>query len=213
MDVKEKRILIVGCGPGSPDHLTPAARQAAEKSDVLVGAAHLLALFPGAKAERFDVSGEIDALLDEIAAKCSRVRVAVLVTGDPGLYSLASPVLSRFGREMCEVIPGISSVQVAFARLGISWHDAVVVSAHARPIVWESRFREAGKIAVLAGGEASGGRIAELVERIGERRSLFVCENLTLPGERVRPLDPAELARWRPDGKGIVLILKEEVLS
>ncbi|MCR4309547.1 MAG: precorrin-6y C5,15-methyltransferase (decarboxylating) subunit CbiE [Deltaproteobacteria bacterium] len=213
MDVKGKRILIVGCGPGSPDHLTPAARQAAEKADVLVGAAHLLALFPAVKAERFAVSGEIDALLDEIATRCSRGRVAVLVTGDPGLYSFARPVLSRFGREMCEVIPGISSVQVAFARLGLSWHDAVVVSAHARPIEWEGRLGEADKIAVLAGGEVTGRRIGELLERIGEGRRLFLCENLTMPGERVSPLSPAELTRWRPAGKAIILILKEEVLS
>jgi precorrin-6B methylase 1 len=102
VDVKGIRILIVGCGPGSPDYLTPAARRAAEGADVLVGAAHLLELFPGARAERIAVTGEIDSLLDEVAARCILGRVAVLVTGDPGLYSLARPVLSRFGREMCE---------------------------------------------------------------------------------------------------------------
>lgn len=213
MEVRGKRILIVGCGPGSPDYLTPAARQAVEGSDVLVGAAHLLELFPAAKAVRITVSGGIDTALDEIAAGRSRGRVAVLVTGDPGLYSLARRVLSRFGRKACGVIPGVSSVQVAFARLGVPWHDAVIVSAHARPIAWEGRLGEADKIAVLAGGEVTGRRIGELLERIGQGRRLFLCENLTMPGERVCPLDPAELTRWRPAGKAIVLILKEEVLS
>lgn len=208
-----KRILVVGCGPGSPDYVTPAARRAAEGADALVGAARLLDLFPGANGERVAFSGEIEALLDEVAARRSRGRVAVLVTGDPGVYSLARRVLARFGQKACEVVPGVSAVHVAFARLGLAWHDAVVVSAHARPIHWESRYGDAGKIAVLAGGETSGARIAELLERIGEDRRLFLCENLTLPGERVGPLEPAGLVRWRPEGKAVVLILKEEVSS
>ena len=206
-----KRILVVGCGPGSPDYVTPAAWRAVESADALVGAAPLFDLFPEAKGERVAFSGEIDALLDEVAARRSRGRVAVLVTGDPGLFSLARRVLSRFGEGACEVVPGVSAVQVAFARLGLAWHDAAVVSAHSRPILWEDRYGEAAKIAVLAGGERSGGRIVELLERIGEERRLFLCGNLTLPGEQVCPLEPAGLREWRPEGKAIVLILKPEV--
>jgi precorrin-2 C(20)-methyltransferase len=100
---------------------------------------------------------------------------------------------------------------VAFARLGLSWHDAVVVSAHARPIAWESRFEEAGKIAVLAGGEASRADCGNAGADRGEAQLVRVRKP-DAAQERVCPLDPANLARWRPDGKVIVLILKEEVL-
>ena len=37
-------------------------------------------------------------------------NIAVLVTGDPGIFSLARLVIERFGREQCRVIPGISSI-------------------------------------------------------------------------------------------------------
>ena len=72
-------------------------------------------------------------LLDQIAARrAAGRRVAVLVSGDPGLYSLAQNVVRRFGREHCEVVPAVSSVQVAFARLGLDWADARILSAHGR---------------------------------------------------------------------------------
>ena len=45
MEVKGPAIVIVGCGPGSPDYLTPLARRAVERAEVLVGASRLLDLF------------------------------------------------------------------------------------------------------------------------------------------------------------------------
>lgn len=212
--MRDKTIAIVGCGPGSADCLTPAARRAVEGACVLVGARRLLDLFPSTKAERVTVDADIGKALDEVASRRGTGKVAVLVSGDPGLYSLARSVISRFGRDACEVIPGISSVQVAFARLGLSWEDAVVVSAHGRPAEGNlGHLRDAGKIAVLAGGEASFRVIAELLGRIGEDRRVFLCEDLTLPGERIRRVDPSDLSRLRTAGKGVVLILKEGVFA
>jgi len=66
------------------------------------------------------VSAEIGEVLDHIDMRAYRQRIAVLVTGDPGLFSLAKPVIERFGRTRCRVIPGVSSVQTAFARIGVT---------------------------------------------------------------------------------------------
>ncbi len=77
---------------------------------MLVGAKRLLDLFPSIHAERIVVSAEIGAVLDSIATIADHKRIAVLVTGDPGLFSLARPVIERFGLARCRVIPGISSV-------------------------------------------------------------------------------------------------------
>ena len=56
--------------------------------------------------------------------------VTVLVSGDPGFFSLAKLVLRRFGRENCRIVPGISSVHVAFSRICLDWADAKIISAH-----------------------------------------------------------------------------------
>ena len=74
----------------------------------------------------------------------------MLVGGDPGLYSLAQRVVRRFGREQCEVVPAVSSVQVAFSRLGIDWADARILSAHGRtPDATAADLQRIDKIAVL----------------------------------------------------------------
>ena len=124
MAVKANPITIVGCGPGSPELVTPAARRAVEQAEVLLGAARLLALFAASAAERVVVDAHATRAPDEIAARRDR-RVVVLVSGDPGLFSLAAPLLRRFGRDACEIIPGISSLQVACARLGLGWDDVL----------------------------------------------------------------------------------------
>ena len=130
MAIEFQSISIVGCGPGSLDYLTPASLRAIEQAEVLVGAKRLLDLFAASPAERIVVSAEIGEVLDHIAVRADRQRIAVLVTGDPGLFSLAKPVIERFGRTRCRVIPGVSSVQTAFARIGVDWADARIISIH-----------------------------------------------------------------------------------
>ena len=114
-------IVIVGCGPGSPDYLTAAAIRAVQEAEILVGARRLLELFHDHPGERIIMEAHTEKVLAAIADRPDK-KMAVLVTGDPGLASLARPILKRFGRNRCRVIPGVSSLQAAFARLGwIGW--------------------------------------------------------------------------------------------
>jgi precorrin-6Y C5,15-methyltransferase (decarboxylating) len=60
--------------------------------------------------------------------------VCVLASGDPGFFGIVRVASARFGREALEIHPAPSSVAMAFARAGVNWDDAVVVSAHGRPL-------------------------------------------------------------------------------
>ena len=210
MDVKPPSLVIAGCGPGSPDYLTPAARKAIEQAEVLVGASRLLELFPGHRAEKIIVGSNIDKVLGEIDSRSSR-RIVVLVTGDPGLCSLARPILKRFGRSACEVIPGVSSVQAAFARIGMDWLDARIIDAHGEnPRLKPPSLKKEGKIAVFAGRKEAIYWITEMVKAIGKGRRIYLCENLTLDDEKVRQIEPADLEKVETSSRTIVLIIKEE---
>jgi precorrin-6y C5,15-methyltransferase (decarboxylating) CbiE subunit len=215
MAVEKKKIIIVGCGPGAASYITPAAEAAAEKADVLIVSPRLKDLFPECPAERIDSGADVAGILDVIASRRDDGRqVVVLATGDPGIFSLAKPVIRRFGRENCEVIPGISSIQVAFARLGLDWQDARIISAHSSdPEVSAADLRPAGKIAVLGGREAALTWIAGLIPELGEGRRVFLCEDLTLPGEKVREVATDRLADLPVSSRAIVLIIKGELLS
>lgn len=211
MDVGKSKIVIAGCGPGSPDYLTPAVQRAVARADVLVGTKRLLALFPGHGGEKITVTADIAAILQEMAHRQDRQRMVVLVTGDPGLCSLAGPVLRRFGRQACDVIAGVSAVQVAFARIGLDWLDARIIDAHGEnPEIDPAMLLNDGKIAVFAGRPAAIRWTAALVQRLGRNRRVYLCENLTLADESVRRIEANDLELTPASTRTIVLLIKEE---
>jgi cobalt-precorrin-7 (C5)-methyltransferase len=213
MAIEVSLIYIVGCGPGSLDYLTPVAQRVIEQADVLVGAKRLLDLFPSSPAERIAVSAEIGEVLDRIAVKAGQ-RIAVLVTGDPGLFSLAKPVIERFGRTRCRVVPGVSSIQTAFARIAVDWADARIISLHKEdPGNW-GQLVDADKVAVLCGRRGATKWIADhlLKDRSHDCR-VFVCQNLTLEDEQVEEVDPRDLSTLDVAPSTVVLIIKGKVLA
>ena len=210
MDVKPLYLIIAGCGPGSPDYLTSAVRKAVEQAEVLVGASRLLELFSGHRGEKITVGADIEKVLGEIDSRSGR-RIVVLVTGDPGLCSLAAPILKRFGRSACKVIPGVSSVQAAFAAIGMDWLDAKIIDAHGEnPNIKPATLTKEGKIAVFAGRKDAIDWITEMVNAIGKGRRIYLCENLTLDDEKVRQIEPGDLEKVETGWRSIVLIIKEE---
>jgi precorrin-6y C5,15-methyltransferase (decarboxylating) CbiE subunit len=199
-------ITIVGCGPGHPDYLTAAAVRAVAEAEVLVGAQRLLDLFPRHPGETIRVDAKIDAVLEAVARRTEK-RIAVLVTGDPGLASLARPILRRFGPESCRVIPGISSVQAAFARLGLDWLGARILDAHGKdPDPGAGALTGTSKIAVLGGRPQSFEWLKrELGDRLGDYE-IHICEDLTLDSERITPWEPGT-APDRPFSSRTIFVL------
>jgi precorrin-6y C5,15-methyltransferase (decarboxylating) CbiE subunit len=212
MALKRTKIVIVGCGPGGLDYLTPIARREIEQAEVLVGAPRLLDAFPECRAARIAVRADIENVLDKIAQQCHR-RIAVLVTGDPGLCSLAKPVIARFGKMACRVIPGISSVQAAFARVGVDWFNARVINAHDRiPKIDPAALKQEEKIAVLAGSAKARPWLAALAGALKHGHRVFLCTNLTLPDETIQTATAATLARRAFPARTIVLLIRKEQL-
>jgi precorrin-6Y C5,15-methyltransferase (decarboxylating) len=113
-----------------------AAEAALREADVVLGAPRLLDALPADVAgKRIELAGALGETLDLVAERRAvGERVCVLASGDPGFFGIVRVASARFGREALEVHPAPSSVAVAFARAGIHWDDAVVVSAHGRPL-------------------------------------------------------------------------------
>jgi precorrin-6y C5,15-methyltransferase (decarboxylating) CbiE subunit len=213
MERARRKIVIVGCGPGSPAYVTPVAQKAIEGAEVLVGSRRLLDLFPRTGAERITVDRDIEKVLREIAQRIDTRRIAVVVSGDPGLCSLSQPIINHFGRDLCEVIPGVSSIQAAFARLGLEWLDARMINAHSRdPEVAPASLKDAGKIAIFLGRKESLLWVKNLAESLGGAHSVFVCENLTLGDETVRRVKLADLESLDVNSKTIVLLVRKDEL-
>lgn len=205
-----EKVCVVGMGPGAEDYLIPLARKKIEEADVLVGSPRLTGLFPDKEAWGLDFSGEPPATVSYILENRTRKRIAVLVSGDPGLYSFLG-VLARYLRpEEYEIVPGISSVQLAFARLKESWEDAFIYSVHGRKLDGLIEvIKQHPKVALLTDGRLSPREIARYLRKEGiEDRELVVCSDLSYPGERVTRLD-IEAAQPQTEGKGnYVMIIR-----
>jgi len=208
-------MYIAGCGPGAPEYVTPAVSRAVQNADVLVGAQRLLDLFPGGEAERVPLAGDVEGVLE---TACRRWRegeqVCILVTGSPGLCSLASAVVRRVGRAHCRILPGVSSVQVACARLGADWQNIRVVNAHNGKPDEEVSASDAGpKTAIFLGRPESGRWAAQFIGRIRRPVRLFACEELTLPEEHVHEVDIDELKTLDFPSRTVLLVVEEGELS
>ena len=214
MDLKNNEITIVGCGPGAKDYLLPAGRRAIRRAKVLAGTPGLLAAFASETQTRIGMKkGDVNALLDEMAPYVGLEKVAVLVTGDPGLRSLSANVIERFGRSRCRVIPGVSSVQTAFARAALDWHDARVITAHGvTPAEDFAALAGLEKIAVLAGGESSRAWLCSLAAALGDEYQIIVCSNLTLPDERVEYISAGDMRTVLLPSRSVVLFINKGCL-
>ncbi len=209
-----KKILIVGCGPGSPEFVTPAAVAACRRADVLLGAKRILDLFEDTGAERIEFTTESRAAIKAIETRRTNKTVAVLVSGDPGIFSLGNIILKHFGRDACIIVPGISSVQLAFARIGLDWADACILSAHhVKPQQIFAQGREPDKIAMLSGKTESLRWIAELLETVSYEKAIFVCENLGLDNENVSRIEEDTLRSGNFSSKALIISVRKALLS
>ena len=153
------------------------------------------------------LEGDLSEALAQIAG--TEGPVVVLASGDPGYFGIVRLLGARFGRENLRVLPGSSSVSVAFARAGLSWDDAITVSAHGRdPCRAINVCRAHRKVAVLTAPDFGPADLAESLDGLG--RTLVVAEKLGEPDERVFHGDAAAVASIEWKDPNVVLVLDEE---
>jgi cobalt-factor III methyltransferase len=115
-------IVAVGIGPGSEDLLTGEARRALLQADVIVGYKPYLALIKGLiEGKTVEGSGmrqEVDRCRRALALSRQGLRVAVVSSGDAGVYGMAGLLIELDPEAEIEVVPGITACQAAAARLG-----------------------------------------------------------------------------------------------
>ncbi|HKD35755.1 MAG TPA: precorrin-6y C5,15-methyltransferase (decarboxylating) subunit CbiE, partial [Pirellulales bacterium] len=115
MNATEK-IQIIGIGDDGLDGLTAQARRLIERADLLIGDEATLALVPNAGKTRLAIGGNLEAIVDRIgAAKAG--PIVVLASGDPLFYGVARYLCDRLGKDRFDVLPHVSSMQLAFARV------------------------------------------------------------------------------------------------
>ena len=139
---------LVGSGPGALEQLTPAARAALAAATTWVGyGPYLNRLEPLRSPHQLRLDGvlgkEEERCATALALACQGQRVALISSGDSGIYGMAGPALAGWlrlpeqERPSFAVHPGISALQMAAARLGAPLtHDFCAISLSDRLTPW-----------------------------------------------------------------------------
>ncbi|HIQ38872.1 MAG TPA: cobalt-precorrin-7 (C(5))-methyltransferase [Methanothermococcus okinawensis] len=186
------KIYIVGIGPGSREYLTLKAVETVKDADIVVGSRRALELFDIEEDRGYILSKNIVEDLKKVIeySKKEKKSVVILSTGDPCFSGLLKTLLKYniVNREDIEVIPGISSIQVAASKLKISWEDYHIVTLHGKE---ENRkvlldlIKDNKKVIFLPNKNLKDD-IEYLIENgVDENKEIVICENLTYPKERI----------------------------
>ena len=128
------KVCVIGISARGADSLTVTLRERIEKAEVLAGGERHLGYFPDFVGERLPICHPLEAWVEAVATAADAGRhVIVVASGDPLFYGIGTRLLARLGADRLEFHPHATSLQLAFARVGIPWEDAAWVSVHARP--------------------------------------------------------------------------------
>ena len=206
----EHRLIIVGIGPGSPDYILPAAQRAIAQAVVLVGGRRALESFARPDQLTYAVGGDMAGLLQFLREQVAACDVVVMVSGDPGYFSLLETLRRHFPAESLQVIPGLSSFQVAFARIGLPWQNARVLSAHGRePEPAAMAYAEGAVLSFLTDGKNNPVRIAGWLLEKGwpGQAKVWLCKNLSYENEAILSVSLADAPQVR-DFDSCVMVVK-----
>ncbi|MEW6601576.1 MAG: precorrin-3B C(17)-methyltransferase [Nitrospirota bacterium] len=157
------RVYVVGIGPGGPDHITPAATKAIKDADIIVGYKTYLDLIQDLITDKEVMSSgmrqEVDRCAKAVELAQSGKTVAVICSGDPGIYAMAGLVFEVLSRQqsavsgqlndppltkggqggvIVEIIPGIPALSACASRLGAPlMHDFASISLSDLLTPWE----------------------------------------------------------------------------
>lgn len=189
----ENKIYIIGIGPGSSEYLTKKAVDTVKTSDYTVGSTRAIDLFDDVNNKiAFNVKDLLDKLEKGVDLAIEGNTVSILSTGDPGFSGVLNTVLrianeKNFPEEKIEVIPGISSLQLAAARNHIQWDNANVMTFHGRENIEDIlKVINNGKTTIVLPSKKVRDMAQFLLDNgVDEHREVVVCERLSYDDEKI----------------------------
>lgn len=176
-------ITVVGVGADGWDSVAPAGRAHILRAEVLLGGRRHLDLLPDTSALREAWPSPLLAGLDDLLDRHTGRRIVALASGDPLVSGIGATLVRRLGPDAVHVIPAVSSVALARARMGWAAEDCETVTLVGRNIDVVRRYLTRGRrIVVLTSGASGPAEVARiLVDADFADARVTVFENLGHP--------------------------------
>lgn len=229
------KIFVIGVGYKPFDRLE---REIVLRAESILASQRLLDIFTryeefGTVRDRVKVINNVDETFDFIKSRISATsaqgdasqNIVLLASGDPLFFGIGKRAIEEFGKEHVEILPDLSSIQVAFARIKESWDGALLISLHGGPDPEKRRklgyslsdipslVARYARFAILTDRENSPKKIAGELSRSGvaghdkSAITMYVCEKLWYPDEKITRGTPEGIAQMDFDDPNVVIIL------
>lgn len=202
------KITIVGVGDDGSPGLSQQATEVIARASKLYGSASLLERFADSKVDKQPLGPDLERLATELDS--APEGSVVLASGDPLFYGTARFLCERLGKETFQVIPHVSSMQLAFARVKESWDEAYLTNVASQPLdrILE-KIRIAEKVGLFTSQDVPPSRVAELLIAKGVYYfTAYVCENLGAPDERVTKCELKDLVSQKFAPLNVLVLLR-----
>ena len=205
-----EKVQIVGIGDDGVEGMTAQARRLVEAADVLVGPESCATLVPESLRGRLVAAASLEELVERIEAAGPK-RVVVLASGDPLFYGTARYVCSKLGKDRFEVVPHVSSMQLAFARVKESWEDAFLANLSGPSIERViDRVRSSETAGLFTSDQWPAPAVARaLLDEGIDAFQAYVCENLGSPDERVTQGSLADIAKDSFASPNVMILVRK----
>jgi len=222
------KIYVIGIGYKPLDK---RAREIILNSEIILASKRLSEVFRGYEEyetvkDKVKIINNVDETIKFIhASLVTRPSsfITLLASGDPVFFGIGRRAVREFGKDAVDIIPDLSSIQIAFSRIKESWDDAFLMSLHGGPDPEKRRrlpykitdipalLQQYNKIAILTDKENNPSEIAKIP--LNSQLIMFVCEKLGYPDEKITKASPEEIARMAFEAPNVVILKNEKPSS
>ena len=221
------KIYVVGIGYKPLDK---RARKIVLNSDIILASNRLFEVFKGYEVfeevkDKVKAINNVDETINFIKSQISNLKsqnIVLLASGDPMFFGIGRRAVKEFGKEAVEILPDLSSIQMAFSRIKEPWDDAFLMSLHGGPDPEKRRrllygisdipllLQQHHKIAILTDKQNNPSEIAKAINSSPITRHssliLHVCERLGYTDEKITQGTPEEIAASGFSDPNVVII-------
>lgn len=207
----EERIYILGVGDDGYEGLSRHAQNLLGEAGLILGPPGLIERLKIVSQPKELAPANLDRLVERLEESLGQKRIVLLTHGDPLFFGTARYLCDRLGKDRFEVVPHVSSMQLAFARVKENWDDAYLTNLATQPLLRVlEKIRIAEKIGIFTTSELTPSVIAKSLLQAGiDYFHVYVCENLGAKDERVTRGSLEQIAEETFAPLNIMLLLRK----
>ncbi|MBD5805822.1 cobalt-precorrin-7 (C(5))-methyltransferase [Limosilactobacillus walteri] len=180
-------IVVLGIGPGNQEYRLQGIMKYLTQADVVIGSKRQLAVFEELIRKKQMLLPHLAELKDYLQKNADKL-IVLLASGEPLLYGIGTWVKKNISNQPIKIIPGISSIQYMFDRLGLSMNDCYITSSHGRRPNFDFLLQHS-KVGMVTDQIFGPFEIGQEIKKRGLHRKIYVGESLSYPNEKITKYD------------------------